>query len=322
MKEVTIGKKKVSELMLGMMRIDALSDDAVYTLMGTALDSGINALDTADVYGDGVCEEILGRVLAAHPGLRDQFFLQTKCGIRKTDTFLWYDFSKKHIIRSVEASLGRLQTDHIDCLLLHRPDALMEPEEVEEAFTYLHDRGMVSNFGVSNMDPMMIDLLETEVTFPIVADQLQFSPAFTAALNSGFNVNMENEAAVVRASSILEYCRISGIIVQAWSPLQYGFFGGQYIGSEKYAKLTEVLRRIAAEQGSRPEHVSAANAQPDAITPEAVAIAWILRYPASMQVVLGTTNKAHLIAAAHAAEVHLSKKQWYEIYAAAGNVLP
>ena len=181
---------------------------------------------------------------------------------------------------------------------------------------------MVANFGVSNMNPAMIELMETEVTFPVVANQLQLSPAFTAALDSGFNVNMQNDAAVVRASSILEFCRINGIIVQAWSPLQYGFFDGQYIGSEKYAKLTEVLNRIAREQGSRPEHVSAANAAPDTITPEAVAIAWILRYPAKMQVVVGTTNKAHLIAAAHAAEVHISKRQWYEVYAAAGNQLP
>lgn len=308
--------------MLGMMRIDSISDEALYALMGTALDSGINALDTADVYADGVCEEKLGNVLAAHPGLRDQFFLQTKCGIRKANGFTWYDFSRRHIISSVEASLGRMQTDHIDCLLLHRPDALMEPEEIEEAFTYLHDRGMVASFGVSNMDPMMIDLLETAVTFPIVADQLQLSAAFTPALDSGFNVNMQNDAAVVRSSSILEYCRLNGIIVQAWSPMQYGFFGGLFVGSDKYPQLNKVLSRIASEQGGTAESVSAANATPDAITPEAVAIAWILRYPALMQVVLGTTNKAHLIAAAHAAEVHISKKQWYEIYAAAGNVLP
>ena len=322
MKELIIGKKKVSELMLGMMRVDGLTEDALYALVGTALDSGINALDTADVYADGVCEEKLGSVFAAHPSLRDQFFLQTKCGIRKTSSFIWYDFSKKHIIRSVEGSLQRLQTDHIDCLLLHRPDALMEPGEIEEAFTYLHDRGMVSNFGVSNMNPMMIDLLESEVSFPIVTDQIQLSAAFTPALNSGFNVNMENDAAVVRSSSILEYCRLNGIIVQAWSPMQYGFFEGLFVGSDKYPKLNEVLERIAREQGSKPEHVSAANAAPDTITPEAVAIAWILRYPAKMQVVLGTTNRAHLIAAAHAPEVHISKRQWYEIYAAAGNVLP
>lgn len=322
MKELTIGKSKVSELILGMMRVDTLSDDALYALMGTALDSGINALDTADVYADGVCEEKLGNVLAAHPGLRDQFFLQTKCGIRKADGFIWYDFSRQHIIHAVENSLRRMQTDHVDCLLLHRPDALMESGEIEEAFTYLYDRGMVANFGVSNMNPIMMNLLESEVTFPIVANQIQLSAAFTPALDSGFNVNMKNDAAVVRASGVLEYCRLNGIIVQAWSPMQYGFFEGLYIGSDKYPKLNEVLARIAAEQGGSAETVSAAAATPDAITPDAVAIAWILRYPAMMQVVLGTTNRSHLISAAHAAEVHISKKQWYEIYAAAGNVLP
>lgn len=322
MKEIKIGNSGVSELMLGTMRISSLSDEALYALLAAAQDCGINAIDTADVYGDGVCEEKLGHVFAAHPGLRDQFFLQTKCGIRKTDTFLWYDFSKTHIIRSVEASLQRMQTDHIDCLLLHRPDALMEPGEIEEAFTNLHDRGLVANFGVSNMDPLMIDLLETEVTFPIVADQIQLSAAFTPALDAGFSFNMETDAAVVRSSSILEYCRLNDIVVQAWSPLQYGFFKGLFVGSDEYPQLNTVLSRIAAEQGGSPETVSVHNAAPDAITPEAVAIAWILRYPAKMQVVLGTTNKAHLIAAAHAAEVHISKKQWYEIYAAAGNQLP
>lgn len=308
MKKLKIGDKEVSELMLGMMRIDKMEDDAVYKLMLTAKEGEINALDTADCYADGVCEEKLGNVFEAHPDLRDEFFVQTKCGIRRSDSgFVYYDFSKSHIVHAVEGSLRRLHTDHIDCLLLHRPDALMEPGAIEEAFQELKKSGKVLSFGVSNQNPMMIDLLKTKVTFPIVADQLQLSCAFSPDINAGFNVNMLNDAAVVRASSIFEYCRINDIIIQAWSPMQYGFFEGVFIGSDKYPKLNEVLGRIAQEQD---------------VTADAVAIAWILRYPAKMQVVLGTTSRTHLLAGSRAPEVTLSKEQWYEIYLAAGNTLP
>lgn len=306
LKQVQLGNQEVSEIMLGLMRIDTMEEDGIFGLLNAALEAEINCLDIADVYGDGVCEEKLGAVFSAHPSLRDQFFLQTKCGIRK-DQFLWYDFSRQYIIRQAEGSLRRMQTDYIDCLLLHRPDFLMEPEEVQEAFRILHESGKVGSFGVSNMNPLQIDLLKTGVDFPLICDQLQLSAAFTPAVDAGFNVNMKNEAAVVRASGILEYCRIHNMVVQAWSPLQYGFFGGVFVGSDQYPLLNEVLDRIAGEQE---------------VTSDAVAVAWVLRCPGKMQAVLGTTNRSHLLSSAHASHVHLSKKQWYEIYIAAGNPLP
>lgn len=308
MKYLEIGeeRRKVSEIILGLMRIENMGEEEIYGLLGAAKEAQINALDTADIYADGVCEEKLGDVFRAHPDLRNDFFLQTKCGIH-TQQFTWYDFSKEHIIKSVEGSLRRLRTDHIDCLLLHRPDALMEPEEVQEAFTTLHEQGKVLHFGVSNQNPMTIELLKTAVAFPLVANQLQMSCAFTPALNAGFHVNMEDDAAIMRTGSVLEYCRIHDVIVQAWSVMQYGFMEGAFISSDKYPELNNVLSRIAKEQE---------------VTESAVAIAWILRYPAKMQAVIGTTLRGRILACAAAGDVHLSRKQWYEIYTAAGNRLP
>lgn len=318
MKKLLFGETKteVSEVVLGLMRIAPGSQakrlmevGEVEELVHAALESGINMLDIADVYGRGACETLLGEVFARNDGLRDKVFLQSKCGIRKgaDGDITYYDFSKDYILSATDGILKRLQTDHLDCLLLHRPDALMEPEEIAEAFETLKSAGKVLNFGVSNCNPMILERLRRVLPMPLAADQMQLSCAFTPMIDAGVNVNMKNDASVMRDGGTLEYCAMHDITVQAWSSLQHGFFGGVFIGSDEYKELNKVLDRIAAEKN---------------VTPAAVALAWILRYPSKMQAVIGTTNPAHVREAAAAQTFELTRKEWYEIYLSAGNTLP
>lgn len=299
-------QKEVSEVVLGLMRISEMTVDQVEDLIESALAVGINAFDIADCYGHGKCEQILGEVLKRRPDLREKMWIQSKCGIRMEE-FTYFDFSKEHILEAVDGILERLNVDYIDSLLLHRPDALMEPAEIAEAFDLLKSQGKVIDFGVSNQNPMMMALIQKDVNQPLVANQLQLSAAFTPSFDAGFHVNMKQEAGIVRDSSIFEYCRLHDVVIQAWSVLQFDYFGGVFLGSEKYPELNHVLNRLAEKY-----HVS----------PSAVAIAWVLRYPAKMQAVIGTTKKARVAEAAKAAEIRLTRKEWYEIYLAAGNDLP
>lgn len=299
-------QKEVSEVVLGLMRISEMTVDQVEELIESALAVGINAFDIADCYGHGKCEQILGEVLKYRPDLREKMWIQSKCGIRMEE-FTYFDFSKEHILEAVDGILERLNVDYIDSLLLHRPDALMEPVEIAEAFDLLKAQGKVIDFGVSNQNPMMMALIQKDVNQPLVANQLQLSAAFTPSFDAGFHVNMKQEAGIVRDSSIFEYCRLHDVVIQAWSVLQFDYFGGVFLGSEKYPELNQVLNRLAEKY-----HVS----------PSAVAIAWVLRYPAKMQAVIGTTKKARVAEAAKAAEIQLTRKEWYEIYLAAGNDLP
>ena len=299
-------QKEVSEVVLGLMRISEMTVDQVEDLIESVLAVGINAFDIADCYGHGKCEQILGEVLKCRPDLREKMWIQSKCGIRMEE-FTYFDFSKEHILEAVDGILKRLNVDYIDSLLLHRPDALMEPAEIAEAFDLLKSQGKVIDFGVSNQNPMMMALIQKDVNQPLVANQLQLSAAFTPSFDAGFHVNMKQEAGIVRDSSIFEYCRLHDVVIQAWSVLQFDYFGGVFLGSEKYPELNQVLNRLAEKY-----HVS----------PSAVAIAWVLRYPAKMQAVIGTTKKARVAEAAKAAEIQLTRKEWYEIYLAAGNDLP
>ena len=299
-------QKEVSEVVLGLMRISEMTVDQVEDLIESALEVGINAFDIADCYGHGKCEQILGEVLKRRPDLREKMWIQSKCGIRMEE-FTYFDFSKEHILEAVDGILERLNVDYIDSLLLHRPDALMEPAEIAEAFDLLKSQGKVIDFGVSNQNPMMMALIQKDVNQPLVANQLQLSAAFTPSFDAGFHVNMKQEAGIVRDSSIFEYCRLHDVVIQAWSVLQFDYFGGVFLGSEKYPELNQVLNRLAEKY-----HVS----------PSAIAIAWVLRYPAKMQAVIGTTKKARVAEAAKAAEIQLTRKEWYEIYLAAGNDLP
>src|SRR5689334_18663912 len=225
----------VSEISLGCMRISGLTNQEISKLIHTSLDEGVNFFDHADVYGGGQSEAKFSEALDMTPALRETMYLQTKCGIRKGS----FDFSKEHILEAVDGSLKRLQTDYIDVLLLHRPDALVEPEEVAEAFTILQDSGKVRHFGVSNQNPMQIELLTKFVKQKIHFNQLQLSITNTGMIDAGINVNMQIDRSVVRDGSILDYCRLKDIIVQPWSPFQYGFFEGVFLDNPKFAELNK-----------------------------------------------------------------------------------
>ena len=308
MRYITLGQgdKELSEIVLGMMRIEDKSVKEVEELVETALSVGINAFDLADIYGRGRCEELLGLVLKNRQDLREEMWIQSKCGIR-IEEFTYFDFSKDYIIKSVDGILQRLKIDHLDSLLLHRPDALMESDQVAEAFDLLYKQGKVRNFGVSNQNPMMMELLKKDVKQPLAVNQLQLSAAFTPGFESGFHVNMEDSQAAMRDGSIFEYCKLHDVVIQAWSVLQFGYFKGNFVGNEKFQALNQVLDRLAFKYG---------------VTPSTIAISWILRYPAKMQAVVGTTNPNHLREVSQAANFSLTRKEWYEIYLAAGNNLP
>ncbi|MDS2740564.1 aldo/keto reductase family oxidoreductase [Streptococcus pneumoniae] len=308
MRYITLGQddKELSEIVLGMMRIKDKSVKEVDELVETALSVGINAFDLADIYGRGRCEELLGLVLKNRPDLREKMWIQSKCGIR-VEEFTYFDFSKDYIIKSVDGILQRLKIDHLDSLLLHRPDALMESDQVAEAFNLLYKQGKVRDFGVSNQNPMMMELLKKDVKQPLAVNQLQLSAAFTPGFESAFHVNMEDSQAAMRDGSIFEYCQLHDVVIQAWSVLQFGYFKGNFVGNEKFQALNQVLDRLAIKYG---------------VTSSTIAISWILRYPAKMQAVVGTTNPKHLREVSRAANFSLTRKEWYEIYLAAGNNLP
>ncbi|HFZ4400524.1 TPA: aldo/keto reductase family oxidoreductase [Streptococcus pneumoniae] len=308
MRYITLGQddKELSEIVLGMMRIKDKSVKEVEELVETALSVGINAFDLADIYGRGRCEELLGLVLKNRPDLREKMWIQSKCGI-SIEEFTYFDFSKDYIIKSVDGILQRLKIDHLDSLLLHRPDALMESDQVAEAFDLLYKQGKVRDFGVSNQNPMMMELLKKDVKQPLAVNQLQLSAAFTPGFESAFHVNMEDSQAAMRDGSIFEYCKLHDVVIQAWSVLQFGYFKGNFVGNEKFQALNQVLDRLAIKYG---------------VTSSTIAISWILRYPAKMQAVVGTTNPKHLREVSRAANFSLTRKEWYEIYLAAGNNLP
>ena len=300
-------KAKVSEVVLGMMRIGGMGGEAVADLIESGLDVGINAIDTAPIYGPS--EAILGEAFAARPGLRDRVWLQTKLGIRPHPVVKanYFDFSYDHIIESVDASLAALQTDHIDSLLLHRPDFLMEPDEISRAFEELKAQGKVIDFGVSNQNPPMMRRLQKVLPMEIAANQVQLSAAFTPMVDHFFNVNMENDESVMRDGGIMEYCYDHDIAIQAWSVLQHGYFGGVFLDDSDYQELNDTLARIAADHG---------------VTKTAVAINWVLRYPAKMQALIGTTKPERIAESAEACSFEMSREEWYEIYLSAGHRLP
>ncbi|MGB9680296.1 MAG: aldo/keto reductase [Thermoanaerobacteraceae bacterium] len=305
MKYINIGDKgiKASEIALGCMRIFDKPIEDIKILINTALEEGINFFDHADIYGGGKSEEVFAEALNMNSDLREKIIIQTKCGIRHG----YYDFSKEHILNSVDESLKRLKTDYIDILLLHRPDTLMEPEEIAEAFSILYSNGKVRNFGVSNFKPMQIELLAKYFNHRIIINQLQFSIMHTGMIDSGFNVNMKIDKGVDRDGSVLEYCRLKNITIQAWSPFQYGFFEGTFLGNEKFKKLNDKIDEIAEKKG---------------VPNIAIPIAWILRHPAKIQPIVGTTNVNRLKDIIKASDVELTREEWYELYRAAGNKLP
>lgn len=303
MYKIDFGKSglKVPAVAVGCMRISNMNEKEVSAFIDTALENGANFFDHADIYGGGKSEEVFGK--AVSPSMRDNIIIQTKCGIRQG----MFDFSYEHIVNSVEGSLKRLGTDYIDVLLLHRPDALMEPEEVAKAFSHLKESGKVRNFGVSNQNPYQMQLLQSCMDMPLCANQLQFSIMHAPMIQSGINVNMYNESAVNRDGGVLDFCRLNKITIQPWSPMQFGFFKGCFVDNEQFPELNGVLAKIGDKYG---------------VSKTSVAIAWILRHPAKMQPVTGTTNLQRLKDSLCATDYTLTREEWYEIYRAAGNILP
>ncbi|MFD0959276.1 aldo/keto reductase [Paenibacillus chungangensis] len=306
MKTIKLGTStlEVPVVAVGCMRINSLDKAGAERFIQTAMEQGANFFDHADIYGgEGKCEEIFADAINMNDDVRESMILQSKCGIRKG----MFDFSKEHILQSVDGILRRLRTDYLDVLLLHRPDTLVEPEEVAEAFDTLASSGKVRHFGVSNQNPMQMELLRKYVKQPLVANQLQLSITNSTMMTSGFNVNMENAAAVNRDGSVLDYCRLHDITIQPWSPFQYGFFKGVFLDNEEFPELNETINAVAANYG---------------VSNTTIAMAWLLRHPAKMQPVTGTMNIDRLIDCCKASDITLTREEWYEIYRSAGNILP
>ena len=309
MKTIPFASRTAPAVIAGMMRIPDKTDAEVRELYDTARTAGIDFFDHADIYGGAmhVCEDRFAAALQLSAAEREEIVLQTKCGIVPSQQM--FDFSYEHIMTQVDGSLKALRTDYIDVLLLHRPDALVEPDEVARAFDELEAAGKVRAFGVSNHTPRQIDLLCTAVTQPIVANQLQLSITHSPIIAQGIAANMagEEQSVVRDGGGIVEYCRINDITVQAWSPYQAGFFDGVFLGNPKHAELNEVIDRLAAKYD---------------VTPTAIATAWITRHPARMQVVLGTTTPQRVADAAAGADVELTRSEWYELFRVGGHIVP
>jgi len=297
---------EASNVILGLMRILELDDGQIRALVGAARDSGINFFDHADVYGgDHGCERRFGDAITFSSSERESVIIQSKVGIRNG----FWDFSREHILESVDTSLAALHTDYLDVLLLHRPDALVEPDEVAAAFDSLQSSGKVRNFGVSNQTPAQVELLKKSVTQPLAFNQVQLSITHSPLIAAGVAANMAAlDQSIDRDNGILDYARLHDITLQAWSPFQKGFFDGVFIGDrDNFAELNEALDEIASSHG---------------VTPTGIAVAWITRHPANMQVVLGTTKPERVIDSAAGSDIPLTREEWYRLFTTAGHILP
>lgn len=306
MKTIKLGKSDilVPAVAVGCMRIADMENDDLVKHINYCIEQGLNFFDHADIYGGGNCEKVFAKAFKETGLKREDVILQSKCGIRKG----MYDFSKDYILDSVDGILSRLETDYLDMLVLHRPDALVEPEEVAEAFDILQNSGKVKNFGVSNHRPMQIELLKQYVNQDILVNQLQFGIGHSGMVTAGLEANMLTDGSVDRDGSVLDYCRVNKITVQAWSPFLYGFFKGVFIGDkENFAELNDLLDELSEKYDA---------------TPTAVATAWVLRHPANIQMIAGTTNTDRMAEIVKGSQINLTREEWYKIYLSAGHILP
>lgn len=313
MEKIKLGGSSLeaSRIVLGCMRIADMEDRALAKHINRAIELGINLFDHADIYGDGECERKFSKVLTSEVN-REDILLQSKCGIRhagdsnrKEDQY--YDLSKDYILDSVDGILERFGTDYLDLLMLHRPDALMEPGEIAEAFDRLHDSGKVRHFGLSNFHTTQFDFVQKHTDHKLVTNQVQFGVGAPHMINSRMQANTPFEGAGDRDGGLLEHSRLNDVTLQAWSPFHYGYFEGIIMDDPKYRTLNDVLEDIGHSHG---------------LTKNAVAVAWILRHPANMQTIIGTTNTSRLEDIAKAGDITLSREEWYRIYKAAGHMLP
>ncbi|HHV3350782.1 TPA: aldo/keto reductase [Streptococcus agalactiae] len=294
---------QATRIALGCMRMSDLKGKQAEEVVGTALDLGINFFDHADIYGGGL-SELRFRDAIKHLNVnRDKMIIQSKCGIREG----YFDFSKVYILSSVDGILERLGTEYLDFLILHRPDVLVEPEEVAEAFTKLRAEGKVKHFGVSNQNRFQMELLQSYLDEPLAVNQLQLSPAHTPMFDAGLNVNMLNKASIEHDDGIVDYCRLKRVTIQAWSPFQIDLSRGLFVNHPDYKELNETIAKLAKNYN---------------VSSEAIVIAWILRHPAKMQAIVGSMNPSRLKAIDKANDIALTRKEWYDIYRSAGNILP
>lgn len=306
MKEIVLGStgKNMPAIVVGCMRLAEKNCAEMQKFIHKCLEQGAFYFDHADIYSDGQSETIFGEAMAQDPSIkREDLFLQSKCGIRQG----FYDLSKEYIISSVDGILKRLQTEYLDVLLLHRPDALVEPEELAAAFEELHQKGKVRYFGVSNHKPMQIELLKKYVKQPLIINQLQFSIPVSNMVANGMEVNMTSDGAADRDGSVLDYSRLQDMTIQAWSPFQMPNWQGCFIGSEKYPELNKELQTLA---------------QKYQVSTTTIAAAWILRHPAGIQIITGTASEERLTEIIAAEKVSLSREEWYRLYLSAGHLLP
>lgn len=306
MRTIKLGTKRTDApaIVVGCMRLADKTVDEMNGMIHYCMENGANFFDHADIYAGGESERLFGEAMAADPSLkREEMILQSKCGIRSG----FYDSSKEHILASVDASLERLQTEYLDLLLIHRPDALVEPEEVAEAFDQMEKAGKVRRFGVSNHRPMQIELLKKYVKQELEINQLQFSIPVSNMVAGGMEVNMDTPGSADRDGSVLDYCRLNDITIQAWSPFQMPNWQGCFLGAPAYEKLNQEIDALTAQYGV------------SAIT---IAAAWILRHPAGMQLIAGTASLKRLEEILKACEIKLTREEWYRLYLAAGHTLP
>lgn len=301
MKQINLGSTtlQVPQVALGCMRMSGLSVKESADVVNTSLEAGINFFDHADIYGAGESEELFGKAVKELKVNREDIIVQSKCGIRKG----FYDFSKEHIIASVEGSLKRLGMDYLDVLALHRPDTLMEPEEIAEAFDQLQAQGKVRYFGVSNQNPLQIQLIEKAISQKLMVNQLQFGLKHAGMVAYGMNNNMENQPGLNRDSGVLEYSRLNDMTIQAWSPYQYGYFDGVFLGNDDFKELNDLIAEMAKKYD---------------VTDTGIATAWINRHPANIQTIIGTMNQQRIKDVAKASDITLSREDWYKLYETSG----
>lgn len=317
MKQLNWGNTHVqtSAVALGIMRMLNLTSDQAANVLDQVQAMGVTHIDSADIYGVGQSETIFGEALKKSAVSRDDLFIQSKGGIvpdpqkSSGDVVLGqrYDFSKQHLLAAVDGILQRMQLDYLDAFLLHRPDALMEPDEIAAAFDSLHQSGKVRYFGVSNFNPQQVELVQAATSQKLMANQLQFGVMHTGPIQFGLHTNMTDTPSVNHDGGIIEYSRLHQMTIQAWSPYQYGLFAGSFIDNPKFPTLNQELQTLADKYG---------------VTKNAIATAWILRHPAHMQVILGSMNPQHLRESIAGSDVTLTKQEWYDVYLAAGNDLP
>lgn len=294
----------VPPIAIGCMRLNGLSKQELETYIKTTLDIGLNFYDHADIYGGGACETAFADAIGMNASIREKMILQSKTSIVPG---VCYNASKQYVRNSVDGILKRLQTDYLDFLLLHRPDALLDPAEVAETFDELKQSGKVKHFGVSNFNPMQIQLLNKYTNNAVAVNQMQMSIVHSGMIDSGLQVNMATDGAINRDGSLLDFCRLNDITIQTWSPFQYGMIQGAFLDNENYPEVNKKVDEIANKYG---------------VTNSAIAIAWILRHPANMQAIVGSTKIERVKDIAKAMDIRLTHEEWYEIYLSAGKLLP